>query len=58
VQDVEHIMPEVVVGDPKLSDVRGVDTNPLFYAMLNAIKELDREVQDLRKQLAPKESPA
>jgi hypothetical protein len=30
----------------------------LFYAMLNAIKELDREVQALRKQLAPKESPA
>jgi cytoskeletal protein CcmA (bactofilin family) len=58
VEDLESVLPEAVVGDPKISDVRGVDTNPLFYAMLNAIKELDREVQDLRKQLAPKESPA
>jgi hypothetical protein len=49
-QDVEDVIPGMVVqtrgkiGERDVEDLRGTDTTPLWFAMLNAIKQLDQRL--------------
>jgi len=58
-QEMETLFPEMVSqragfidGEP-VSDIRQLDTSPLVYALINAVKELKAEIDALKAQLAP-----
>ena len=57
-QDAELVMPELVtlnegyIDGVKVTDLREVDTTPLVYAMINAIKTLTTRIELLEGQLA------
>jgi hypothetical protein len=36
----------------QVDDLRSMDTTPLIFALVNAVKELKAEVDDLRSRLA------
>ena len=52
-QDVENIMPELVsrgkgmVGGTEVEDYRSMDTSPLIYAVINALKEINTRLEAL-----------
>jgi hypothetical protein len=61
-QEVQDVVPEMVhpyqfqaIGD-KLMDVLAVDPNDLTYMLINAVKELDAENQQLKARLAAVEA--
>lgn len=47
-QELAQILPEAV--EPTVDGVLMVDSNTVFWAMVNAIKELKREVEELKRQ--------
>jgi hypothetical protein len=57
-QEAEKIMPEMVstqkgtIDGRQVDDLRSMDTTPLIFALVNAVKELKAEVDDLRSRLA------
>jgi len=57
-QDVETIMPEMIVINPGMidgvlvSDLRDIDSSALTYALINAVKELNAKIEALEAQLA------
>ena len=61
-QEVERLVPEAVsrgkgkLGDRTLDDLRRVDPTPVFYAVINAIKELADRVQALEAYHAKREA--
>ena len=52
-QEAEFVMPEIVskiggwIDGEQVDDLRGVDTSPLVFALINAVKELSARVQKL-----------
>jgi hypothetical protein len=53
-QEVEQLFPEMVskkkgwIDDVKVDDLRSMDASPLVFALVNAVKELAREVAALK----------
>lgn len=56
-QEIETVMPETVltgsgtVGSIELADMKSLDTGPLVFALINAVKELTDRVESLEGQL-------
>ena len=61
-QECEQVMPEMVshgageVGEIKCADLRTLDSGPLLYALVNAVKELAGRVQELEAALEREKS--
>ena len=59
-QEVEAVFPELVskragfIDGLPVDDLRDLDTTPLFYALINAVKELSARVVELEAKLSPK----
>jgi hypothetical protein len=63
-QDTEQALPELVrkisgyIDGALIGDLRVMDTTPLIFALLNAVKELDARVQGLESGTAPEATEA
>lgn len=55
-QDVEGVMPEMVsrmagvIDGRRVDDMRSLDTGPLIFALINAVKELKAEIDQLKAE--------
>jgi predicted RNase H-like nuclease (RuvC/YqgF family) len=50
-QDVEEVIPEAVVTDPK-TGLKAIKYNALIAALIESVKDLDKQNSDLREQNA------
>ena len=55
-QEAELVMPELVsmregyIDGEKVADLRTIDQTPLIFALINAVKELKAEIEELKKR--------
>ena len=52
-QEIEKVLPATVTivnSDPKVQDKRQYDGSELVYALINAVKEQQKQIEDLKKQ--------
>jgi hypothetical protein len=63
-QQVENIMPEMVrqvegvIAGETVNDLREMDSTPLLFAMLNAMKEINIRLTDVQERLSVLEANA